>query len=66
LEGQVSLDVVFQSNGSVRILRVAKGLGHGLDEAAEHAALQVRFRPATRDGVPVDSNATIHITFEHS
>ncbi|HEX4166946.1 MAG TPA: energy transducer TonB [Bryobacteraceae bacterium] len=66
LEGQVSLDVVFQSNGSVRILRVAKGLGHGLDEAAEHAALQVRFRPATRDGVPVDSNATIHITFELS
>ncbi len=66
LEGQVSLDVVFQSNGSVRILRVVKGLGHGLDEAAEQAALRVRFRPATRDGVPVDSSAVIHITFELS
>ncbi len=64
LEGQVSLDVVFLSNGSIRILRVVHGLGHGLDEAAQQAALQVRFRPATRGGVPVDTSATIHITFE--
>jgi TonB family protein len=64
LEGQVSLDVVFQANGSVRILRIIHGLGHGLDEAAQQAALQVRFRPATRGGVPIDSNATIHITFQ--
>lgn len=64
LEGQVSLDVVFLSNGSIRILRIVHGLGHGLDEAAQQAALQVRFRPATRGGVPVDTSATIHITFE--
>ena len=64
LEGQVSIDVVFLSNGSVRIVRIARGLGHGLDEAAQQAALQVRFRPATRGGVPVDTNATIHITFQ--
>lgn len=64
LEGQVSLDVIFLSNGSVRILRIVHGLGHGLDESAQQAALQVRFRPATRGGVPVDTSATIHITFE--
>ncbi len=64
LEGEVSLDVIFLSTGSIRILRVVHGLGHGLDEAAQQAALQVRFRPATRGGVPVDTNATIHITFE--
>lgn len=64
LEGQVSLEVVFQANGSIRIVRVVHGLGHGLDEAAEQAASKVRFRPATRGGVPVDSNATIHITFQ--
>ena len=64
LEGEVSLEVVFQSNGSLRVIRVVDGLGHGLDEAAKHAALQVRFRPATRSGVPVDSNATIRITFQ--
>jgi TonB family protein len=64
LEGQVSLDVVFTANGSVKVVRVLRGLGHGLDEAAQQAAAQVRFRPATRGGVPVDSNATIYITFQ--
>jgi TonB family protein len=64
LEGQVSLEVVFLSTGSIRVVRVVRGLGHGLDEAAQQAALQVRFRPATRDGVAVDTNATINITFE--
>jgi TonB family protein len=64
LEGQVSLEVVFSANGAVRVLRVVHGLGHGLDEAAQQAATQVRFRPATRDGAPVDTNATIYITFE--
>jgi TonB family protein len=64
LEGQVSLDVVFLSTGSIRIVRVVHGLGHGLDEAAQKAASQVRFRPATRGGVPVDTSATIRITFE--
>ena len=64
LEGEVSIEVVFTSSGSVRVLRVVRGLGHGLDEAAEQAALKVRFKPATRGGVPVDTNATINITFE--
>ncbi len=64
LEGQVALEVVFLSDGSVRVVRVIHGLGHGLDQAAKAAAQQVRFRPATRDGVAVDTNATIYITFE--
>lgn len=64
LEGQVSLEVVFQASGAVKVVRVIRGLGHGLDEAAQQAALQVRFKPATRSGAPVDTNATISITFE--
>ncbi len=64
LEGQVSLDVVFLATGSIKIVRVVHGLGHGLDEAAQQAAQRVRFRPATRGGVPVDTSATIYITFE--
>lgn len=64
IEGQVAIQVVFLSTGTVRIIRVLHGLGHGLDEAAQQAALQVRFRPATRGGVPVDTDATIYITFE--
>ncbi len=64
IEGQVSLEVVFQASGTVRVIRVLHGLGHGLDEAAQQAAQQVRFRPATRAGTPIDTTATIHITFE--
>jgi TonB family protein len=64
IEGHVSLEVVFLATGSIRVVRVVHGLGHGLDEAAEQAAKQVRFKPATRGGVPVDTDATIDITFE--
>jgi TonB family protein len=64
LEGEVSLQVVFQANGTIRVLRVVNGLGHGLDEAAQQAAARVRFKPATRGGVAVDTNATIKISFE--
>jgi TonB family protein len=64
LEGQVSLEVVFLANGTIRIVRVVHGLGHGLDEAAKQAAQAVRFKPATRAGVAVDSDATINITFQ--
>lgn len=66
LEGQVSLEVIFSATGGVRVVRIVHGLGHGLDEAAEQAAMQVRFKPATRSGVPVDTNATIYITFQLS
>ena len=37
---------------------------HGLDETAQQAAQQIRFRPARRDGQPYDSAALVHITFE--
>lgn len=66
LEGQVSLQVVFLAGGGIKVVRVVHGLGHGLDEAAQQAAMQVRFRPATRGGVPVDTSATIYITFQLS
>jgi TonB family protein len=63
LEGEVLLDVVFTALGDVRVVKLVKGLGHGLDEAALHAAQQIRFRPAKRDGQPYDSAAVVHIVF---
>jgi outer membrane biosynthesis protein TonB len=50
----------------VRVLRVVRGLGHGLDEAAQRAAVRIRFKPAQSDDRPVDSRATVHITFRLS
>jgi TonB family protein len=64
IEGDVSLEVVFQASGGVRVIRVVHGLGHGLDEVAVRVASEIRFRPGTRAGVPVDSKAIIRVTFE--
>lgn len=64
IEGEVLLEVVFESDGKVRVVRVVRGLGHGLDEAATRAAEQIRFRPAQQDGQPVDFTAVLHILFQ--
>ncbi|MFZ3211926.1 MAG: TonB family protein [Terriglobales bacterium] len=64
LEGEVLLQVVFAAGGQLRVVRVQRGLGHGLDEAAIRAAQQIRFKPALRDGQPYDSVATLHVRFQ--
>jgi TonB family protein len=64
IEGEVLLEVVFEASGRIRVVRVVRGLGHGLDEAAVHAAEQIRFKPALRDGQAADSTALLHIIFQ--
>ena len=64
IEGQVALDVILEASGAVRVLQVLHGLQHGLDEAAEQAASQIKFRPAKKAGVAVDTRATLYITFQ--
>ncbi len=64
IEGEVLLEVVFESSGKLHVVRVVRGLGHGLDEAAVRAAEQIRFRPALRDGQSADSTAVLHIIFQ--
>jgi len=64
VEGEVLVEVVFRASGQVQTVRVVKGLGHGLDEAALHAAEQIRFKPALQDGKAVDFSAIAHIVFQ--
>ena len=63
IEGDVVLEMVFLANGTVQVNRVVSGLGHGLDEAAVKAAQQIKFKPANRDGQPVDFPARVRIEF---
>jgi TonB family protein len=63
LEGDVVIDLVFRADGTVQVNRVLSGLGHGLDEAAVRAAQQIKFKPAKRDGQPVDFPARVRIEF---
>jgi len=64
IEGEVLIDVVFSATGQVRIVRVMRGLGHGLDESAVRAAEKIQFKPALKDGHPTDSEAVLHIEFQ--
>jgi TonB family protein len=64
IEGEVLLEVVFEASGKLQVVRVVRGLGHGLDENAVRAAEQIRFKPALREGQPADSTATLHIIFQ--
>jgi TonB family protein len=64
LEGEVLLEVNFGANGQLQVNRVVRGLGHGLDEAAIAAASKMRFKPALRDGQPMDSTAIVHVVFQ--
>src|SRR6202044_635457 len=64
IEGEGSLKVTFTATGDVQVQSVVKGLGYGLDESAQAAARQIRFRPAQQDGQPVDATAIVHIVFE--
>ena len=66
LEGEVLLEVVFTAHGQVRVVRVLRGLGHGLDEAAVNAAQKIHFTPAQREKRAVDTTATLHIVFQLS
>jgi TonB family protein len=64
IEGDVVLSVTFLTSGQVVVHGVLHGLGHGLDEEAVREAQQIQFRPATRDGRPVDITTRITITFQ--
>ena len=63
VEGDVVLEVEFAATGDVRVLRVLRGLGHGLDESATRAAQGIKFKPAQSSGRPIDFRTTVHIVF---
>lgn len=64
IQGEVVLEVRFSADGKVQVLRVVHGLGHGLDEQAIRAAQQTTFKPATKDGRPVDTTTYYRIDFQ--
>jgi TonB family protein len=64
IEGEVLLEVVLEASGKLRVVRVVRGLGHGLDDNAVKAAQQIQFKPAVKDGQPTDSTVVVHIIFQ--
>jgi TonB family protein len=65
IEGIVTLRIRVQPNGSVEVLSVVSGLGHGLDESAKRAILATKFEPATDGfGHPVAWDGIVNVTFQ--
>jgi protein TonB len=63
VEGEVVLEVVVRSDGTVGTVRILQGLGSGLDQRATDAIRQWRFSPARRYGTPVDVLVEVAVEF---
>jgi TonB family protein len=61
--GSVVLRVVFSRNGEVTNIRAVQSLPFGLTERAIAAARLIRFRPASRDGHPVNVYMQLEYNF---
>jgi TonB family protein len=64
VRGSVILNVIFGADGGIRVLRVVRGLPHGLTGQALKAAQRVRFEPAVKDGKPVDIRGDLEFSFD--
>ena len=63
VEGEVVLYAVIRRDGSVDSIQLVRGLDEDLDKNAMNALSQWKFRPATKQGEPVDLEAIVHIPF---
>jgi TonB family protein len=63
IEGVVVLHAVIRSDGSVGDVRILEGFYEQLDENARAALEQWRFRPGTKNGVPVDVEVVVRVPF---
>ncbi len=65
MEATVGIRVLIDEDGHVvRAVFTGEPKGFGFDEAAKSAALLSRWRPGTRDGVPVPSEAILQVIFK--
>jgi TonB family protein len=63
IQGDVELSAVVLKDGTVGDTHVTRTLDPDLDREAEKAAKQWRFKPATKNGEPVNVSVTIQMTF---
>ena len=64
IEGEVVLEIVVRSNGTVGDVKVLRGLRGGLNERAIEAVRQWRFAPAHMKGAAVDVVVEVGVEFK--
>jgi TonB family protein len=62
-QGTVVLETIIRRDGRVDVVQLVRSVGFGLDQNAIQALKEWRFRPATKDGVPVDVTLNIEVSF---
>jgi TonB family protein len=62
-EGVVGLALVVDKDGKPKNIRISRPLGYGLDEKAVQAVSTWRFKPAEKDGVPVNVEIAVEVNF---
>jgi TonB family protein len=62
-QGTCLLEVVVETDGKPRDIRVTRPLGLGLDEQAIKAVKKMEFEPARKDGQPVAVKVHMEVTF---
>ena len=63
VDGEVILYAIIRKNGSVDSIQVVHSVDPQLDRYAMEALSRWEFRPALREGQPVDLEAIVHIPF---
>ena len=65
VQGKVVMEAVGQADGTVGEVRVQQSLDRkfGVDDAAVKAVKEMRFAPATKDGLPVPVVTQIEMSF---
>jgi len=66
VSGTVILYAVIHADGTVGNVRILRGVDDRLDRFASQAVAQWQFQPATKNGNPVDVEATFQIPFHPS
>ena len=64
VEGRVELACFIRENGTVDGIRVIKSLDDRLDVSASHALGKWTFKPAIRNGIPMDVEVYVSIPFK--
>ena len=64
VSGDVVMEIVIRSDGSIGDVKILQGLPSGLNERAMQAVRQWRFSPATRQGAAVDVIVEVAVEFK--
>ena len=63
IQGVVTLSLTVTVDGAARDVKVVKGLGYGLDEKAVETVSGWKFKPALKDGEPIEKEISVQVDF---